>query len=104
MLFYSTNSQYWVDSVTGTISSLAFLGAFGIEVWAFVHILLQRGDAFTALGTATKPMWLLLIGGCAVFAWFLGPFGFLLSLVALVAALVYLLDVRPAIREITGGH
>lgn len=104
MTFVSTSSGLWVDTVTSVLSLIVLIVSFAVAVWAFVHIIMQRSDAFTAVGTLTKPMWLLLIGGTALLSWVFSIFGTLLALVSLTAALIYLLDVRPAIREITGGR
>ena len=74
-----------------------------LAVWAFADAVARPAPAFPAAGKLTKPAWLGITALSAVFAWLFG----LLSLfgsVAAVAVLVYLLDVRPAVREIgTGG-
>jgi hypothetical protein len=80
-----------------------------IEVVAFLHCLLQRADAFPAIGTLSKGLWLALIGGSTLFVLLgfgaqLGLLSGLLSLVPIVVALVYLLDVRPALRDVVDGH
>lgn len=86
------------------------LVAFAVEVWALVDALRQRSDAFVAAGKLTKPLWLIILGVAAALG-FLGlPFGGgtfsnplgLLSIVAVVAAAVYLTDVRPAVRQSRG--
>jgi hypothetical protein len=86
--------------------------AFGLEVYALVDAIRQRGDAFVAAGKWTKQRWLIILSLATAFGFvalpppigqgLLGTFGFL-SLVAVVAAAVYLTDVRPAVRQIRGG-
>ncbi|MGH3655331.1 MAG: DUF2516 family protein, partial [Micromonosporaceae bacterium] len=81
-----------------------FIFAVIIEVVAFIHCLLQRPDAFRAVGTLSKGIWLALTGG-AVFLSLLvlsSPTG-ILGLIGITAAAVYLLDVRPAVRDASGG-
>lgn len=105
MLTSPTFDGFWVDSITGVIGLVIFLTCFVIEVWAFIHCAIQRADAFTALGTLSKPMWLLLIGGMVLLSFvFSYIFGTLFALVALIAALVYLLDIRPAIKDLLRGQ
>jgi asparagine N-glycosylation enzyme membrane subunit Stt3 len=84
---------------------LLILWAAGIPVglFAFVHAALQRADAFTAVDKLTKPAWLGITGVAAVVlivAW-RGPFT-LIWIAALVASLVYIVDVRPKVKEIQG--
>ncbi len=93
----------WVGDVTGVINLLVLIVSLGVEVWAFVHCARQRSDAFSAVGTLSKPIWMAIIGGSALLALFFYSLGLVFAMIAVTAALVYLLDVRPAIREITNG-
>ena len=83
------------------------IAALAIEVMAFVHALKTRADAFVAAGKMTKQRWLIIlsvataIGFVSVTGAFLSPLGFL-NLIAFVAAAVYLVDVRPALRQVQG--
>ena len=45
------------------LSLIVLLACLVIEVWALIHCALQRADAFTAVGTLTKGLWLALLGG-----------------------------------------
>lgn len=87
------------------------LVALGLELWAFVDCARHRANAFEATGKRTKTFWLALTGGAAVIgvlslltsgAGFLGTFG-LFGLAAVVAASVYLADVRPAVKDAGRG-
>jgi hypothetical protein len=77
--------------------------ALGVQVFALVDALRQRTDAFTAAGKLTKPLWLTILAvATAIGLIFVrAPFNFF-ALIAFVAAAVYLVDVRPAVRAITG--
>ena len=90
-MFGLGQAQYYV-TLALTIAALA------LEVFAFVHALKTRPDAFVAAGKRTKNFWLAVLIAAAVFS-FLG----FLALVALVASIVYLVDVRPRVREYGGG-
>lgn len=85
-----------------TIISLA---AIPVGLFAFVHALLQRADAFTAAGKLTKPSWLGITGGAtaAVSLFSLNSFGSFFWIAGLVAALVYIVDVRPKLIELQRG-
>jgi hypothetical protein len=94
----------FVTPVLTLVRWVLFIFAAVIEVAAFVHCLMQRPDAFRAVGTLSKGLWLLLTGGgvfitvCVLS----NPVG-ILGLIGITAAAVYLLDVRPAIKEASGG-
>jgi Protein of unknown function (DUF2516) len=75
-----------------------------VGAYAFVHALLQRADAFTAAGKLTKPAWLGITGVSAlVLVVFRGPQTFL-WLLGIIAALVYIVDVRPRVIEVQRGQ
>lgn len=96
----------WVFYVTGFMDWLLLLLTLVISFGAFINCLLQRADAFPAIGTLSKPAWLGLIGVTFILALLLqygGGLG-LFSLVAAGVALVYLLDVRPALRDVSDGR
>lgn len=93
----------WVDPIITTISGAIFVVSLVVDVWAFIHCATQRSDAFDAVGTMAKNRWLLLIGGTLVLSFLLAFLSLLFSLIALAASLVYLLDVRPAIRDVING-
>jgi hypothetical protein len=80
------------------------LAAFVIETWAFVHALLQPANAFTAAGKQTKPIWLIILGVAFVIG-IGGAIGYLsllsfFPIIAFVAAAIYLVDVRPKIKQV----
>jgi hypothetical protein len=78
-----------------------------IEVIAFVNCATQRSDAFPVVGSLTKQAWLAILGAailitllCSVIFDTYGAFpGFL----GVAAAAIYLLDVRPALRDTSNG-
>ncbi|MHA7280728.1 DUF2516 family protein [Arthrobacter sp. MDT2-2] len=79
--------------------------ALGIEVWAFSDCLRRPGTAFEAAFKRTKGFWLALTGGSVVVGLLsaLGGGGFnLFQIVAIVAACVYLADVKPAVSQTSG--
>jgi hypothetical protein len=91
------------EHVIGWVNLLLLVFALLIEVWGFAHCLLQRPDAFAAVGTLPKGAWLAMLGGSVVVT-LLGGATFILGLVAITIAAVYLLDVRPALRDAIDGR
>ncbi len=80
-----------------------WLAGIPVGVYAFVHAVLQRADAFTAAGKLTKPAWLGITGvSTMVLVVFQGPTSFL-WLPAIIAVLVYIVDVRPRVSEAQRG-
>ncbi|WP_435202122.1 DUF2516 family protein [Janibacter sp. GS2] len=77
--------------------------ALGAEVYALLHAVRQRPDAFVAAGKQTKTFWVaaLAIATLLGFAVLGGGFG-ILAIIGIVLAGVYLADVRPAIDSIMG--
>ncbi len=93
----------WAFDLVSGINWVILFVSLGLEAWAFVHCAIQRQDAFGAVGTLSKGLWLALIGGTLLLSLVFFQIMPLFTLIALTAALVYLLDIRPAIREITNG-
>ena len=94
--------------LVGIIRVLALglsFAAFALGVFTFVDALIRPTGAFVAAGKLTKPIWAAITGVSALvlFPLFFGLFSFF-GIPALVAALVYLVDVRPAVRGSSGGR
>jgi len=74
-----------------------------VEFVAFVNCMLQRAEAFPVVGSIPKGGWLALTGGAFVFTLLIGLFS-IIGMIAVAAALIYLLDTRPALRDAVDGH
>ncbi|AEE47488.1 DUF2516 family protein [Cellulomonas fimi] len=80
-----------------------YLAIFALSVWALVDLLRRPAAAFPSAGKRTKNFWGAILGvGTAVAFMAIPPplgLGFLsfLGLLAAVGAIVYLVDVRPAV-------
>jgi|tagenome__1003787_1003787.scaffolds.fasta_scaffold20726319_2 hypothetical protein len=90
-------------SLQGLLTLIIGVLALGVQVFALVDALRQRTDAFPAAGKLTKPLWLVILGVATAIGviFVMAPFNFF-ALIAFVAAAVYLVDVRPAVRGLTG--
>ena len=75
----------------------------GLAVWAFADAAMRPAAAFPAAGKLTKPAWLgitgISVGLCVLGVGLLG----LLGGVVAIAVIVYLVDVRPAVRGMRPG-
>ncbi|SRR6266568_576991 len=89
--------QSWVDQILWLIMLV-------VELVAFVNCLTQRAEAFPIVGSIPKGGWLLLTGGALFFTFAVGVWFPLIAMISVAAALVYLLDVRPALRDAVDGH
>jgi Protein of unknown function (DUF2516) len=91
------------DDVTFYLTWLILIGMVIVEVVALVNCLSQRADAFPVVGSLSKNQWSAILLA-SVIATILCTFTFqLLAFIAITAAAVYMLDVRPALRDATNG-
>ncbi|MGH3450057.1 MAG: DUF2516 family protein [Haloechinothrix sp.] len=79
--------------------------ALPVGVFAFVHAVVQRADAYAAADRMTKPAWAGITGAGTLALLLFGPnnFGMLFWIAGLVAVLVYIVDVRPKLIEVQRG-
>ncbi|WP_104140833.1 DUF2516 family protein [Arthrobacter sp. ZGTC131] len=102
LIFYVENAVYYILGLV----------ALALEVWAFFDCVRHKANAFEAVGKRTKTFWLALTGGSLAIGalsvlgggsgGLIGPLG-LFGLAAVVAASVYLADVRPAVKDAGRG-
>lgn len=86
----------WTDAVL-------FWGLLALRLWALADCLTRKVAAFPAVDKLSKPAWVAMLVFGALFGSLivpspLGP----ISLISAVVAAVYLADVRPAVREVSG--
>lgn len=88
----------------GSVFLLLSWGLLLLTGFALVDAVVRPQAAFVAAGKQTKTMWLIFLGMAA--AWqLLGNSAIgLIGLVGVVATIVYLVDVRPALRQVGGGR
>jgi hypothetical protein len=77
--------------------------ALGLGAWAFIDALVRPAPGYVAAGKLTKPGWLAITGIAVVVIYFFGLMSFF-GLPALIASIVYLVDVRPAVRGLKRGN
>lgn len=91
--------------VTFGINFILLVFTLVVEIVALLHCVSQRSDAFAAVGTLSKGAWLglMAVGILLTTLAFLGSLVFF-GLMAVAIPAVYLLDVRPALRDAVDGH
>lgn len=93
-----------IDDLYLWTNQILFWGLLLLRVWAVVDCATRKLSAFTAVEKLTKPAWLAMLVFGAFFGSVLAPDPVgPISLISAVVAAVYLADVRPAVREISGG-
>ena len=90
-----------VFAIQSTFMSLLSLGLFALQAWAFVDAVSRRPDAFVAADKLTKPAWLIILGIALVAHMLIWSPSSLLNLAGAVAAIVYIVDARPALQSLT---
>ena len=94
----------------GQVQSLVLLilgvGALGLTGFAAFDVLRRKAPLFPHVGRLTKPVWMgILIAAFLISILFFGSPGTvgILNVLGVVAAGVYLAEVRPKLRQIDGG-
>ncbi|MDX6327496.1 MAG: hypothetical protein QOK15_3850 [Nocardioidaceae bacterium] len=85
------------------IMAVVSLGMFVAQAFAFVDAVTHRPDAYVAADKLTKPAWMIILGIAVVAHMLIWAPLSIFNLVGIVAAIVYLVDVRPALRSLTRG-
>jgi hypothetical protein len=96
-----------VFDVFGSVQGIVFwalaLSSLGLKGYALFDAFRVNQEAYSLANKLTKNLWLLILGiALAVNIVLLNPLNFL-NLIGVVAAAVYLVDVRPAVKQVGGG-
>jgi hypothetical protein len=90
-------------SFDGMLLTALYYAALALTVWAFADAVVRPAAGYVAVGKLTKPAWAAITALAAVILYLQGPMSFL-GLPAVIAAVVYLVDVRPAVRGVQRGN
>jgi hypothetical protein len=90
--------------VQAYIEIILLIFSLVIQAVALIHCLTQRGDGFQSIGTLPKGAWAAIMAVCIVLTLLVrgGATG-IFSLVGIGAAMIYLLDVRPGLKDLSDG-
>jgi hypothetical protein len=90
-------------SFDGLLLAILHWAVVALAAWALVDALVRPASAYVTAGKLTKPAWGAITALALVFAYFTQVLSFL-WLPAVIAAIVYLVDVRPALRGLRRGN
>jgi hypothetical protein len=88
-------------AIQSTFMTIVTVALFALQAWAFLDAVARRPDAFVAADKLTKAAWLIILGialGAHMLIW--NPVS-ILNLLGAVAAIVYIVDARPAMQGLT---
>jgi hypothetical protein len=93
--------------ITGTFFSVLhvlLLALIAFKLFAFVDAMIRPGPAYEAAGKLTKVAWPIFLGLAVLVDVKWGGVTSILTILGTIAAIVYVVDVRPALRELTGKN
>ena len=90
-------------SFDGIVLLALYYATLALTVWAFADAVVRPAAGYVAAGKLTKPAWAGITALAAVIIYLQGPMTFL-GLPAVIAAVVYLVDVRPTVRGVQRGN
>ena len=85
------------------VFDVLYWGALALAAWALIDALIRPAAGYVAAGKLTKPGWAAITGLAVLVLFWRGPLN-LLGLPAVIAAVVYLVDVRPALQGLRRGN
>jgi hypothetical protein len=103
----SAATPVFVYAAEGYLNLVILVALLVIEIVAFINCVTQRSDAFPVVGSLSKAAWLAILGASVLFtlicSYPLGSSMSIFAFIAIIAAGIYMLDVRPALRDATDG-
>lgn len=73
------------------------------KIYVFVDAAIRPSSAYLAANKLTKVAWLLILGIAAAYDVARGGVTSILTIVGTAAAIIYMVDVRPALRQSAGS-
>jgi hypothetical protein len=91
-----------IHNIENGLLLVLFLGVLALQLWALFDCITRKAPAFPAAGKLTKPTWILLTAVAVAPVALFQDVTNLLAYIGIIVSSVYLADVRPAVREISG--
>lgn len=92
-----------MGSFDGLLMTVLYWAVVALAGWALIDALIRPATAYVAAGKLTKPAWGAITALALVIVYFTGFLSFF-GLFAVVASIVYLVDVRPALKGLRRGN
>jgi hypothetical protein len=89
--------------VVSYLNLLVLIFSLIVQAVALIHCLTQRGDGFQAIGTLPKGVWAGILAVCIVLTLLVSGAIGIFGLIGIAAALIYLLDIRPGLKDLSDG-
>jgi hypothetical protein len=89
-------------SITGYVGLAIWLGLLAAKVFAFLDALRYTNNHYVSAGKRSRTLWLVLTGLSLAFHLYISDVIQLVSLAGTIASIVYLVDVRPALQQVSG--
>jgi hypothetical protein len=85
-----------------SVLNLLLLALFCFKLFVLIDAAIRPASAYVAAGKLTKVAWLLILGIAAFYDLKWGSFVSFLTIIGAAAAIIYAVDVRPALRQLSG--
>lgn len=91
------------ESIVSRIMLALLVAQIGLKIFVFVDAVRRPEAAFSAADKQTKPFWLIVLGLSLVAQLVMPSAIGILTILGTIAALVYLVDARPALNAVGRG-
>jgi hypothetical protein len=88
---------------SGLLTQVLAIAALLFQGFAFINSLIHPAAAYRAADKWTKPGWTIVTFLALLLVIVFGPIS-IFGVGGIVASIVYIVDVRPALREVSGGR
>jgi Protein of unknown function (DUF2516) len=89
-------------SATGWIDLAIWVALLGVKIFALVDSLRWSNQHYVSAGKRNRTIWLVLTGASLAFHLLASTSVGLLTIAGDIASIVYLVDVRPALQQVSG--
>jgi hypothetical protein len=92
-----------ITSTFFSVLNLLLLALTCFKIFAFVDAAIRPSSSYLAANKLTKLVWLLFLGIAALYDVKWGGVTQILTIVGTAAAIIYMVDVRPALKQYSGS-
>ena len=91
-----------ITSTFFNVLTVLLLALSCFQIFAFLDAAIRPARAYEAAGKLSKVAWLLILGIAAFYDVMWGSFTGILTIIGAAAGIIYMVDVRPAVRQLGG--